>query len=43
MVAAVSEGGRCGAMYLVYPDPDAAGPGAQRLGEHQARGTRLAQ
>ncbi|WP_440657438.1 hypothetical protein [Ensifer adhaerens] len=40
MVAAVSEGGRWGAIYLVYPDPDAAGPGAQRLGEiirHEAR------
>ncbi|WP_077963629.1 LysR family transcriptional regulator [Ensifer adhaerens] len=24
---------RWGAMYLVYPDPDAAGPGARRLGE----------
>lgn len=24
---------RWGAMYLVYPDPDAAGPGAKRLGE----------
>jgi hypothetical protein len=43
MVAAVSEGGRCGAMYLVYPDPDATGPGAQRLGEiirHEARAWR---
>lgn len=24
---------RWGALYLVYPDPDAAGPGARRLGE----------